>query len=294
MQPVSRKHVVILGASGFIGGRLARFVSSTTQYAVTGFSSSDCNLLDPRDTGRRLETCDDAAGVVICAAITRTVDDSQLSLKKNVSMIQNILASLGDRSPGTVVFLSSTDIYGLPPIQLPVTEQTLPRPNNYYGIGKLTAEKLLARHIRKSPLTCLRLPGVYGPGDGGCSVIGRLAGQVHRGEPLHITSGGRPRRDFVYVDDVCRVIARAIAEPCPGTFNVATGQSASIREILEILASKLNREPQIADEAEQPTRDHDLVFDTARLRDGFPDIQPRDMETGITDYLKNCPPTALS
>jgi ADP-L-glycero-D-manno-heptose 6-epimerase len=57
---------------------------------------------------------------------------------------------------------------------------------------------------------------------------------------------GDQRRDFIYVDDVVRVIIWLIATPqVSGLFNVGTGKARSFRDLIVSAYGALGREPNI-------------------------------------------------
>lgn len=147
-----------------------------------------CNLLDAAEVERFLCGFADGVRVVFCAVINRLNDNSYHALVRNIQMAHNFAAAATRGKLGGVIFLSSVDVYGRTP-ELPITERTVTAPANFYGIAKLTSELLLRRPgALNCPLTVLRLPGVYGPGDGGRSVVGRfltrlrVEGRVRSGE----------------------------------------------------------------------------------------------------------------
>ncbi|MDW3543810.1 NAD-dependent epimerase/dehydratase family protein, partial [Escherichia coli] len=57
---------------------------------------------------------------------------------------------------------------------------------------------------------------------------------------------GDQRRDFIYVDDVVRVIIWLIATPqVSGLFNVGTGKARSFKDLIVSAYGALGREPNI-------------------------------------------------
>jgi dTDP-L-rhamnose 4-epimerase len=62
---------------------------------------------------------------------------------------------------------------------------------------------------------------------------------LERGEAPRVYEDGRQLRDFVHVRDVARANALAVTrdEPCPGTFNVASGEPRTVGELAQALAA---------------------------------------------------------
>ncbi len=274
--------VVVIGASGFIGGGLARHLQQAG-YEVRGFSSRDCDLLSPRceDHLRALGQCT----FVFCAGIGRSAADDYASLQKNLQMVHNFCRALDRQNAGSVVFLSSADVYGLPPASLPIDEHTLPLPTSYYGAGKLAAESLL-RISLDCPVTLLRLPGVFGVGDGGSSVVARLARQVAAGEVV-LSAGGAVKRDFLPLHFLLRLIEAFIERPYHGVVNAATGRSLSIREVVNLLAAELHAQFVVRETAADRGRCFDLVFNTEKVRSLAPRVDVPSLRESIRGYARS-------
>ena len=82
---------------------------------------------------------------------------------------------------------------------------------------------------------CLRFFNVYGEGQNPvyAGVITKFAARIAQGMPPVIYGDGEQTRDFVSVNDVASAITIAAKSNISGTFNVATGQAVSIRELAD-------------------------------------------------------------
>lgn len=88
------------------------------------------------------------------------------------------------------------------------------------------------------PYANARLANVYGPRqrsdlEGG--VVAVFAERLQRGEPILINGTGGQRRDLVYVADVVQALLTMARSDRDGTWNVGTGRSTSILELLSAL-----------------------------------------------------------
>ena len=176
-----------------------------------------------------------AAAQVSVAASMR---DQRLDLAVNVQGTANVLA--GARAAGTrrFVFVSSGGgIYGESD---GADEGTMPRPRSLYGAHKYLAE----RYVELSGLSYAnaRLANVYGPRqrsdlEGG--VVAVFADRLQRGEPILVNGTGGQRRDLVYVADVVHSLLTMARSDRDGTWNVGTGRSTSILELLRALEERI-------------------------------------------------------
>lgn len=117
-----------------------------------------------------------------------------------------------------VVFASSGGaIYG--ETRNAATEDTLPRPENPYGAGKLAVEHLLAA-CKEFTSALLRYPNVYGPRQRS-GVVGIFMRAALRGEELVVFGedlGGL--RTYAFVEDVARVNVATLYAPHSFMVNV--------------------------------------------------------------------------
>jgi UDP-glucose 4-epimerase len=123
---------------------------------------------------------------------------------------------------------------------MPLTEEMEPRPDEFYGALKATAERAL---IDSGRFRILRLSNVYGYGSGLFSLSSGVAGKfvelISKGRPLRVYGDGSQRLDYVHVDDVCRAYELALEAPESESFvyNVGGGRPVSIRELAETAAA---------------------------------------------------------
>jgi UDP-glucose 4-epimerase len=155
---------------------------------------------------------------------------------------------------GTVkcfVFTSSIAVYGRN--QLPMTENTVPQPEDPYGIAKYAVELDLKEAHEMFGLNhvIFRPHNVYGEnqnlGDRYRNVIGIFMNQIMQGQPMTIFGDGSQTRAFSYIDDVAPVIAASIARPeCYNQiFNVGADKPYSVAELANVVAKAMGVPPQI-------------------------------------------------
>lgn len=286
------KRIIILGSTGTIGGYLFRQFSKRDDIPALGYTSSSCNLLAPEESREVFShfTKDDA--VVMLSTINRLDENSLDSMKKNIEMAENVSTFLRDYPVGHFIFFSTIDIYGVNLKEDEViTEKTLPDPNDYYSLSKLSSEYLLKKCCdqKNIPFLVLRLSGVYGPGDNGRSTISILLNSAKQNKKIQIRGQGKNLRDFVFVDDIFKIVRMAIEKGQSGLLNVATGRSYSILQVVEIIKKALPFSFDlnfVSDPCENgEKRVKNLVFDTALMKSVFPDLSLTDLREGIKLYL---------
>lgn len=121
-----------------------------------------------------------------------------------------------------------------------ITEEDPAVPISYYGLSKWTAENYIRIYsaLRGIPFTILRYGNVYGPrqkpkGEGG--VIAVFIQNIKNGLPVYIHGDGKQTRDFIFVKDVVQANMSAIKFGSKETYNVSTGRTTMILDIVHML-----------------------------------------------------------
>ena len=148
-----------------------------------------------------------------------------------------------------LLFSSSMAVYGHP-VHLPVSESNEVKPFSYYGITKLAAEHYIWANVgRGLDATVFRLFNVYGPGQNMSNLKQGMASiylaYVLKGEIIPVTGSLDRFRDFVYIDDVVDAWMRVLHDPAAHgrTFNLGTGRSITVRELLNLIIVAAGRDP---------------------------------------------------
>lgn len=178
------------------------------------------------------------------------------------------------------VFTSSIAVYGTN--QLPMTETTVPRPEDPYGISKYAVELDLQAAYEMFGLNYIvfRPHNVYGEnqniGDKYRNVIGIFMNQIMSGQPLTIFGNGEQTRAFSYIADVAPYIARSteIKNAYNEVFNIGADTPYTVNELATAVANAFNQEPEInyldsRNEVEHAYADHAKAKDVFNIHSYF-------------------------
>lgn len=149
------------------------------------------------------------------------------------------------------VFTSSIAVYGAG--QLPMAEDTVPQPEDPYGVSKYAVELDLrsAHEMFDLNYIIFRPHNVYGEyqniGDRYRNVIGIFMNQLMQGQPLTIFGDGTQTRAFSYINDVAPHIARSveISAAYNQVFNIGGDQEYSVNELAKTVMKVLKKEQPI-------------------------------------------------
>ncbi|WP_339855485.1 NAD-dependent epimerase/dehydratase family protein [uncultured Nisaea sp.] len=146
-----------------------------------------------------------------------------------------VAATTRNRVP--LVLISSAAVYG--DAGPGMVSETYPcRPLSAYGADKLQGEQHALKAAEKGlTATIVRPFNVYGPGqDAGspyAGVISRFIAAALSGAPLRVDGDGSQSRDFIFIDDLIRLLTSAISQPRPGAriVNGCTGIATSVKTL---------------------------------------------------------------
>jgi nucleoside-diphosphate-sugar epimerase len=245
----------LTGATGFIGGRVARLLSerghglrclvrnpaAATALAGLGAELIEGDICDASALDRGLAGAD--AAIHLAAIYDLGVVDAAEMERVNVGGTAAFLAAARHRGTRLRVHISSTA--ALDPPTSGEADETAPLASPPYPAvyhrTKTGAHRLaLEAQAAGDPVAIVCPAFVYGPGDQGPAgqmvrdlVRGRLPGLLR--DPAWFS--------FVYVDDVARGIVAAVERGRPGQTWILSGEHASLNDFAERVARAAGRRP---------------------------------------------------
>lgn len=227
--------VVVTGASGFIGGRVADTLAANG-HEVMGFGRRPLDNVAGRGwvnyrswdlTNGPLAEDWTPDVVVHCAGTVTDWGPSSLFQRTNVDGTRAVLTSFPHSR--RFIHISTASVYNPRGPKRFITEDArLPtRYLNAYSSSKRWAESLVSD--ARPDAVVLRPHAVYGPGDP--TLLPRLLAARRRGRLLALGSG-RNHISLTHIDNLVHAIEVAIASEASGIFNVADAETPTLREIL--------------------------------------------------------------
>jgi len=197
-------------------------------------------------------------GVVHLAAkpgVADSVAHPEIDFRVNVAGTFTVLDAA--RKAGTERFVFASSGAVLAGARPPLREDMAPAPLSPYGASKLYGEGIVAASgVFGMTGLSLRFANVYGPR---CahkkSAIALFLRQAEAALPVTVYGTGRQTRDFLYIEDVCRAVERALSASKPGVYHLGTGQETSVNELVRSVERvvgtqvKVERQPARAGDA---------------------------------------------
>ncbi|TBR11046.1 MAG: NAD-dependent epimerase/dehydratase family protein [Candidatus Nitrosotenuis sp.] len=283
MNKVSK--ALVTGGAGFIGSHIVDELISRgiETFVIDNLSTGSLENLsqhkgkklhvligDVRDTANLLgdEQMDVVFHEAAIASVPKSVTDPMLVHDVNVNMTLDLMNYCVRKNVKRFVFASSAAVYGV--VEDKAREEFVCRPYSPYGASKLCVENYLNAYYETYGLqsVALRYFNVYGPRqtiNDYSGVITVFIRNLLLGQTPTIHGDGSQVRDFVFVKDIVQanMLAMESANATGTMFNVASGSSVSIKELLETLQKVTNT----ADLGYQfgPSRKGDVKFGRASI-----------------------------
>lgn len=307
---------IVTGGAGFIGSNIANALAErgcddivlvddlTDGHKFANIASLDISdYLDKDEFVARLSTDKGfASGITAIlhqGACSETTEwNGRYMMMNNYSYSKSLLHHcLQHATP--LIYASSAAVYGGSTefVEDPLFE----KPLNVYGYSKIQFDRYVRRVASdaKSQVVGLRYFNVYGPREqhkgAMASVAFHFNNQVREDAEARLFKGtdgyadGEQLRDFVYIDDICKVNLWFLEHPeAAGIFNVGTGRAQSFNDVANAVIRWHNKGkiryvpfPAHLKGAYQNFTQADLT----QLRQAGCDVEFRPVEDGVRDYL---------
>lgn len=307
---------IVTGGAGFIGSNLVRHLTDRTGEEVVVVDDlsdghkftniADLVIADYLDKDEFIEQLDGrfrsgVRAVLHQGACSATTEwDGRYMMRNNYTWSKRLLHHcLANDIP--FIYASSGSVYGGASDfrELPENE----RPLNVYGYSKLLFDQYVRRMAvgPERQVVGLRYFNVYGPREQHKGPMASVAWHFHRqllaDDEIRLFEGtggfgdGEQKRDFVYVDDVCRVNLWFLEHRrVSGIFNVGTGRAQTFNDVGNAIIGWHGRGriryipfPEELAGAYQNYTQADLTA----LRNAGCDIEFASVEDGVREYLNS-------
>ena len=276
--------VLIIGASGFIGGFLVKEIlkepvkevilyDNFTRGKLENISESlkdpRCNVFPYGGDVREVDILDKAMeGVdyvfhLAAMWLLHCKDFPRTAFDVNIAGTFNVLEACVKHKVKKLVYSSSASVYG-DALQVPMTEDHPFNNKNFYGATKIAGEAMCTAYNDRYGLEIigLRYMNVYGPGQDQhaaySGVVPIVLNKIDRNESPTVNGDGSQAYDFIYVEDVARSNIDAVKSDIKlGNYNIGTEVQTTIKELCDTMLKlknsnlKVNFIPYSSDDARQ-------------------------------------------
>ena len=224
--------MLIVGADSYIGTSFERYVQGRLD--VTTISSLD-------DEWWRID-CSGFDSVVCLAGIAhrkQTAGIKDLYFSVNRDLAVEVADKVKSDGVKQFIYFSSMAVYGRKTGE--ITEHSIPSPinNDFYGLSKFEAEKLIEPMQTDGFLVAIvRPPMVYGPN---CKGKFPSLVRISRMSPFIPTFDNQ--RSMIFIDNLTEFLATIIEQGCSGVFCPQNKYHVSTARIMEEITISAGKKP---------------------------------------------------
>lgn len=272
--------ILITGYSGFIGGYLQKRLENSEHELILVDIANGVDICD-WDQLKDIGEVDVIVHLANLSFVPASYENPKRFYETNYLSTLNML-ELCRLKNARMIFFSSY-VYGHPEYQ-PIDEQHPIQAFNPYAQTKVICESLCQGYNRdfKVPVTIFRPFNIYGVGQNPDFLIPSIIQQAKSGKIT--VKDDRPKRDYIHVSDIVEAIVAAIqnntTENNINIYNLGTGVSLSVKEIVDIVRGFFNTEiDYLCTNEFRPNDVMDTIADISKIKNNLhwsPQISIRD------------------
>ena len=304
---IRNKTIIVTGGAGFIGSNIVERLAAENRVIVLDnmFTGSPANLRAAMKAGSVSLVRRDSSEIACIKARPDLImhlgmySSTPMYKEDNYRVAEVLRGAISVfryavRNRAPVVFASSSSVYNG---NTPPYRESLPlKVTDFYTEARIGVERLaeLYSGLYGLDATGLRLFSVYGRHEEAKKQYANLVSQflwaVKQGKPPVIYGDGSQTRDFTFVDDVVEAFVRASSRKGFNLYNVGTGRSYDMKELIRKLERHTGRKirPKFI---KMPVNNYVMftLADTAKARRELGFTAKYDLDMGIrnlVDYYK--------
>ena len=285
---MDKQRIFITGATGFVGRAVLNNLQARAGVDAIAVTRQTGAMFPPKVA---VETVTDYAGlkadsptdIVIHLAETADMGAVQRDPDAILQAARETTAALVETFGGRVVFGSSAAIYGDASDMPHRTDQPLPEGGSYARMKRGSEARVIdagGTALRLSNILCYREHDV--------SVIGDILRQLNSDGALRVHRL-TPVRDYLALDDAAEAIATATLSTKRGCFNLGSGQSRSVGEVVATFLATTGQPDRTIEETRPSEAQSILRLDISQTRKALgwaPRTSFEDAITGIIDEYR--------
>ena len=276
--------ILITGGAGFIGSHIAEYYQGKAEIRILDNLRSG-NMRNIRDLdvefirgdvrdrvklARAMEGVDYVFHLAAMIGVPESMEHPLDCVDINVNGTLMVLEEAAKAGVKKLIYASSAAVYGNNS-NIIRREDMNADPDSIYAVTKLDGEHYckIFSESGKLKTVSLRYFNVFGPRQDPESAYAAapalFSNRAIHGQKIRIFGDGEQSRDFVYVDDVVKVNAFFMENDLEGVYNVATGKTVTINELVKRILFVTDSQSEVEHLPERPGDIRHLQASTDKL-----------------------------
>ncbi len=277
------RRVFVAGHAGMVGSALVRRLAREDCEIVT-VPRRTVDLTRQADTERFMDDRRPDVVVVAAAKVGGIVANNSFPadfLGENLAIGLNVIGAAHRSGVRKLLYLGSSCVYPREAPQPMAEDALLTGPleptNQWYAVAKIAGLKLVEAFRRQHGADFISVmpTNLYGPGDNyhpehshvPAALIRRMhEAKVGGARAVTVWGTGRPRREFLFVDDLadaCVFVLQSYSDT--GFVNVGTGQDISIADFARLVADVVGFKGELTFDSARPDGTPQKLLDVSKL-----------------------------
>lgn len=280
------KRIFVAGHRGMVGSAFMRRLAILGTCELLTISREELDLRNQEAVKHFLESTKPDLVIIAAAKVGGIYANKTLPvdfLYENLMIEANLIHGAHLTGVENLLFLGSNCVYPRDCPQ-PIQEDYLlsgpfESTSEPYAIAKIAGIKLCEAYQRQYGRRYFSVmpASLYGPNDNydplTSHVLPALIRKIHLAKVLNEThveiwGSGKPRREYLYVDDLVDACLHLLSQDYSGPFiNIGTGHDIAIRELVELIMEIVDFRTEIVCDLSKPDGTCQKLLDVSRLRD---------------------------
>jgi GDP-L-fucose synthase len=285
--------IYVAGHRGLVGSAVVRALAEREYSNLVYRTSSELDLRDQKAVNAFFDEETPAYVVLAAAKVGGILANDQHPadfISDNLAIQTNVIRAAHRTKVKRLVFLGSSCIYPKHSPQPMKEEHLLTGPleptNQWYAVAKIAGLKMCEAYRKQygDDFLSLMPTNMYGPGDNfdlqTSHVLPALIRKFHEAQndgddaPVTLWGSGKPKREFLYSDDLANAIVFVLEQPADalygaapdGLINVGVGEDIAIGDLAEKIRDVVGSESRITYDDSKPDGTPRKLMDVSRLK----------------------------
>jgi len=300
---------LVLGHTGFVGKNLFKYLSNLG-HNVAGLSSEQCDLRNYSEVNQKFKEASNGYGefdaIFNCAANVGSVhyvtaraadvisDNSLMALNMYKAVLENFPTTTVVNPLSNCSYVNGTEIQNEEKWLDGDVHPSVFSFGNFKRVLYYISKCYKMQHNIKS--INLMFPGIYGPGDStdpnkvhalNGMIIRMLDAVKNQDEEFEIWGTGKPIREWIYIDDVCKILINSlnldeVIEPV----NIAQGKGFTIAETAACISTAIGYEGELTFNTDYQDGAPIKILEMGKFKDMFKNYVFYNHQEGVSQTVQ--------